>query len=89
MSRVRKTSHKTMHSSSASTEIESFDRSVSLSNSFEYSITSFLKSKASALNEIIFEGEEELFDSDYISRAPKLCYKQDPISYKIPYLSLD
>ena len=88
MSIVCKTSHKTMDISSASTEIESFDTSVSLSNSFENLITSFLKSKTSALDEIIIE-EEELSDSDYICRAPKLCYKQDPIAYQIPYLSLD
>ena len=89
MSIVRKTTHSTTDLSTASTEIESFDASVPLSNNFEYSMTSFLQSKASALDEISFEGEEEPFDLDDISRAPKLCYKQDPISYKIPYLSLD
>ena len=89
MSVVRKTSNKTMDLSTASTEIESFDTSVSLSNSFENSATSFLKSKSSALDEIIFEEDEELYLLNSINRAPKLCYKQEPISYKVPYLSLD
>jgi hypothetical protein len=89
MSIVRKSSNKTMDLYTATTEIESFDTNVSLSNSFEYSITPFLKSKTSALDDIIVEGEEELFDSNCINRAPKLGYKQEPMSCKIPYLSLD
>lgn len=89
MNILDKSTDKTMDLSLASTEIESFEASISLLDSFEYSASFFLKAKMFALDEIILEGEEDLFNSDDINKAPKLCFKQQSIIYAIPTLSLE
>lgn len=70
----------------SSTEIEGFDTNISLLDSFDQASTSFLKSKASALEDIILD--EEDFNSTLISNAPKLCFKQSTIICSIPNFSL-
>lgn len=87
MNMLKNSTEKTLDLSLSSTEIESFDSSISLSDSFEQTTTSFLKSKASVLDEILLI--EEDFNSTILSYAPKLNFKQSTIITEIPNFALD
>jgi hypothetical protein len=85
----KKSSNQIFDLSFPSTEIEGFDTNITLSDALDQPLTTFLKTKASALNEIILDDDDDDNNSTVISKAPKLGFKQSTIICIIPNFSLE
>ena len=82
----KKSSDQIFDFSFPSTEIEGFDTNITLSDAFDPTLTTLLKSKVSALDEIILDDDE---DNNSTINAPKLGFKQSTIICVIPNFSLE
>ena len=69
-------------------DIEGFETGISFGNEYEHDISTLIRTKSSALNEISLENEDN-FNETTISFAPKICIKQSVIIHSMTNFALE